>query len=136
MTHCLQCKSSLGVYNSGREVSDDDSHTSGSTGFPKHLIYTHATAIRNAKMMSLKPPSGYASQDQAYQGKRVFLTFPPFHVCSIQIYAFIGVYNLTGRLSCQLSLQCCPFRHHNDLSYLGNDSLRRGFGPRLIADTG
>lgn len=37
-------------------------------------------------MMSLKPPSGYESQDKVYQGKRVFLTFPPFHVSRIIAY--------------------------------------------------
>ena len=55
-------------------------HTSGSTGIPKPLTYTHATAATNTAMMSLKPPQGYESQDRLYRGKRVFVTFPPFHV--------------------------------------------------------
>lgn len=55
-------------------------HTSGSTGIPKPLLYTHASAATNTKMMSLDPPAGYESQDRLYQGKRVFITFPPFHV--------------------------------------------------------
>lgn len=55
-------------------------HTSGSTGMPKPLVYTHATAAANIKMMSLDPPVGYESQDRVYQGKRVFIAFPPFHV--------------------------------------------------------
>ena len=55
-------------------------HTSGSTGIPKPLIYTHAFAATNTNMMSLDPPPGYESQDRMYQGKRVFITFPPFHV--------------------------------------------------------
>ena len=63
-------------------------HTSGSTGMPKPLVYTHATAAANINMMSLDPPSGYKSQDQVYQGKRVFVAFPPFHVGSS---AMIGV---------------------------------------------
>ena len=55
-------------------------HTSGSTGIPKPLIYTHASAATNTKIMSLDPPDGHKSQDRMYQGKRVFITFPPFHV--------------------------------------------------------
>jgi len=34
-------------------------------------------------MMSLDPPSGFDSQCRMYQGKRVFMTFPPFHVSYI-----------------------------------------------------
>ena len=56
------------------------SHTSGSTGLPKPLVYTHATAAANTKMFSLEPPPGFESLDRIYQGKRVFNTFPPFHV--------------------------------------------------------
>ena len=59
-------------------------HTSGSTGIPKPLIYTHAMAAMNRRMMSLDPPSGYESQDKMYQGNRVFITFPPFHVCILE----------------------------------------------------
>lgn len=55
-------------------------HTSGSTGIPKPLTYTHATAATNTNMMSLNPPPGYESQDRLCQGNRVFVTFPPFHV--------------------------------------------------------
>ena len=58
-------------------------HTSGSTGMPKPLLYTNATGATNTKMMSLDPPAGYGSQDRMYQGKRVFITFPPFHVSPV-----------------------------------------------------
>ena len=54
--------------------------TSGSTGIPKPLLYTHATAATNTKMMSLNPPLSFENQDRMYQGKRIFITFPPFHV--------------------------------------------------------
>ncbi|KAL9063392.1 MAG: hypothetical protein Q9161_009490 [Pseudevernia consocians] len=65
---------------SGKALSDPlfVVHTSGSTGIPKPLLYTHATAVTNIKMMSLNPSSGYESQDRMYQGKRVFKTFPPY----------------------------------------------------------
>ena len=67
---------------SGKALSDPFFvvHTSGSTGIPKPLLYTHATAATNTEMMSLNPPSGYESQDRMYQGKRVFITFPPYRV--------------------------------------------------------
>lgn len=64
-------------------------HTSGSTGIPKPLLYTHATAATNTKMMSLDPPDGYESQDRMYQGNRVFITFPPFHVSVMSSPAFL-----------------------------------------------
>lgn len=60
-------------------------HTSGSTGIPKPLIYTHATAAANTSMMSLNPPADYDSQDRIYQGNRVFITFPPFHVSGLPV---------------------------------------------------
>lgn len=31
-------------------------------------------------MISMDPPPGYESQDRMYQGNRVFITFPAFHV--------------------------------------------------------
>ncbi|KAL8994171.1 MAG: hypothetical protein Q9169_005790 [Polycauliona sp. 2 TL-2023] len=43
-------------------------HTSGTTGIPKPIIYTHATAAANMKMISLDPPPGFESQDKLYQG--------------------------------------------------------------------
>lgn len=36
-------------------------------------------------MMNLEPPKGFESQDRMIQGKRVFITFPPFHVCTIHL---------------------------------------------------
>lgn len=45
-----------------------------------NLIYTHDTAARNMTMVSMDPPSGSISQVKMYQDKRVFMTFPPFHV--------------------------------------------------------
>ena len=55
-------------------------HTSGSTGLPKPLVYTHATAAANIKMMSLDPPNGYESQEEVYRERKFFIAFPPFHV--------------------------------------------------------
>jgi len=55
-------------------------HTSGSTGFPKPLWYKHGTAITNTRLMTLEPPEGYESVQKMFEGKRMFMTFPPFHV--------------------------------------------------------
>ncbi|KAI9695695.1 MAG: putative NRPS-like protein biosynthetic cluster [Bogoriella megaspora] len=54
-------------------------HTSGSTGFPKPLIYRHTTAATNMRLMALEPPDGYECIHRQIEGKRVFMTFPPFH---------------------------------------------------------
>ncbi|KAF7956004.1 hypothetical protein EAE96_004925 [Botrytis aclada] len=66
-------------------------HTSGSTGFPKPMIWTHQTALRNIALMALDPPAGYKSQHQMYEGKRVFLTFPPFHGVYLCCHLFNAV---------------------------------------------
>lgn len=55
-------------------------HTSGSTGIPKPLIMTHEFAARCMRMITMDPPDGFDSLDKMFQGKRIFMTFPPFHV--------------------------------------------------------
>jgi len=59
-------------------------HTSGTTGIPKPIIYTHDYAASLAKMLQLVPPEGHESQEKIYQGGRVYSVAPPFHVSSIQ----------------------------------------------------
>lgn len=67
-------------------------HTSGSTGFPKPIPYTHDGAAKSINMMSLDPPAGFESLHRMYQKKRVFLTFPPFHASSPSLYFSICIY--------------------------------------------
>ena len=55
-------------------------HTSGSTGIPKPLHWTHETGARCMRMGSLGAPGGHDSLDEMFHGKRMFMTFPPFHV--------------------------------------------------------
>lgn len=55
-------------------------HTSGSTGIPKPIIWTHDMGAKHMRMQRLSPPAGCISQDQKTFGKRLFLTLPPFHV--------------------------------------------------------
>ncbi|KAJ8067956.1 hypothetical protein OCU04_003538 [Sclerotinia nivalis] len=66
-------------------------HTSGSTGFPKPMVWTHDTAQRNIALMALDPPSGYESLHRMYERKRVFLTFPPFHGAYLCCHLFNAV---------------------------------------------
>ncbi|KAL1969205.1 hypothetical protein VTN77DRAFT_459 [Rasamsonia byssochlamydoides] len=54
-------------------------HTSGSTGFPKPLVYKHGTAITNTRLMALESPEGFHSVQRQFERKRMFMTFPPFH---------------------------------------------------------
>lgn len=53
-------------------------HTSGSTGIPKPIIWTHDSAVKHMHMQFLEAPEGY--EEQQNFGKRLFLTLPPFHV--------------------------------------------------------
>jgi hypothetical protein len=57
-----------------------DRHTSGSTGIPKPLIWSHETAQRHSKYIALDPPLGFDTLERRFQGKRILNTFPPFHV--------------------------------------------------------
>lgn len=56
------------------------SHTSGSTGIPKPLTWTHESVARHHRSSALEAPDGFSSLNSAYLGKRVLSTLPPFHV--------------------------------------------------------
>ncbi|KAJ5109091.1 NRPS-like enzyme [Penicillium angulare] len=58
-------------------------HTSGSTGIPKPIIWTHESAVRHINMQLLEPPEKHESQDAKNFGKRVFVTLPPFHAAGL-----------------------------------------------------
>ena len=59
-------------------------HTSGSTGLPKPVVWSHAYAATYLKAIRLDPPQGFESQDRLFQANRMFFMLPPFHVsCSI-----------------------------------------------------
>lgn len=55
-------------------------HTSGTTGFPKPIIWTHDWAASFAQQRDLAPPSGLNNADTLLLGKRVLSLTPPFHV--------------------------------------------------------
>ncbi|PVI00997.1 acetyl-CoA synthetase-like protein [Periconia macrospinosa] len=66
-------------------------HTSGSTGIPKPLVWTHETAARNMNFLAKDPPPGLQSLDRLHQGNRVLTTFPPFHGACLVGYLLTGV---------------------------------------------
>ncbi|KAF4628666.1 hypothetical protein G7Y89_g9485 [Cudoniella acicularis] len=54
--------------------------TSGSTGFPKPIIWTHDWASSFIKARRLDPPLGFSSSDRLLLGGRLVCAFPPFHL--------------------------------------------------------
>ncbi|KAJ5556369.1 acetyl-CoA synthetase-like protein [Penicillium frequentans] len=64
-------------------------HTSGSTGIPKPIIWTHESVAKHIRMQRLKAPVGSESQDSKGSGKRMYLTLPPFHAAGIGHILFI-----------------------------------------------
>ncbi|XXH02557.1 hypothetical protein Hte_008934 [Hypoxylon texense] len=66
------------------DVADSGcSHTSGSTGLPKPLVWTQETAARHIEAGSRDGPDGLVSIDSFFHGKRVLSTLPPFHVAGL-----------------------------------------------------
>ena len=57
-------------------------HTSGSTGLPKPIVWSHAFAAAYVKMTQLDPPSGFESQDRLFQANRLLFMLPPFHAAN------------------------------------------------------
>lgn len=60
-------------------------HTSGSTGIPKPIIWTHDSAVKHMHMQRLDIPDGCEGQDSWGFGKRMYLSLPPFHVSFSQL---------------------------------------------------
>ncbi|OOF90646.1 hypothetical protein ASPCADRAFT_178602 [Aspergillus carbonarius ITEM 5010] len=66
-------------------------HTSGSTGIPKPIFWTHDTASKHMHMTALDPPEDFDSQDSRLFGKRIFLVPPPFHAAGLAYSLFISI---------------------------------------------
>ncbi|KAI9927529.1 hypothetical protein MW887_003147 [Aspergillus wentii] len=66
-------------------------HTSGSTGIPKPIIWTHDTACKHMEMVVLDPPEGYESLDHWNFGKKMYLVPPPFHAAGVAYQLFIAL---------------------------------------------
>ncbi|OOF90104.1 hypothetical protein ASPCADRAFT_179722 [Aspergillus carbonarius ITEM 5010] len=58
-------------------------HTSGSTGIPKPIVYTHEVAVRHMRMTSLAPPDGFDGQSAWVNGKREFVPLPAYHAAGL-----------------------------------------------------
>ena len=55
-------------------------HTSGTTGIPKPLIYTHDWAACFIQRNQAHPPEGYTSLEYAINGLEICAVTPPNHV--------------------------------------------------------
>lgn len=73
-----------------QRFSDVNSHTSGSTGIPKPITWTHETIKRYIRAASLNAPEGYISQETLLTGKRQFLCLPLFHAAGLASLTFIA----------------------------------------------
>ncbi|PYH90761.1 acetyl-CoA synthetase-like protein, partial [Aspergillus ellipticus CBS 707.79] len=58
-------------------------HTSGSTGIPKPVIWTHETAVRQMRTQILEGPEGFEGQFSWGFSKRQYMMMPPFHAAGI-----------------------------------------------------
>lgn len=70
-------------------------HTSGTTGFPKPVIWTHDWAASFALQRYLEPPEGYESLDRLILGTRVFSLFPQFHAGHLFMGILFALYSGT-----------------------------------------
>ncbi|PWY82061.1 acetyl-CoA synthetase-like protein [Aspergillus heteromorphus CBS 117.55] len=66
-------------------------HTSGSTGIPKPIIWTHESIMRYYNMAGLAAPEGDFNQCDLTQGKRQFLCLPAFHSGGLASLSFMAV---------------------------------------------
>ena len=73
-------------------------HTSGTTGLPKPIVWPQDYPSSLGKQVQLDPPPEYENNDRLYQGNRVFVFFPPFHVCLPVMYTILQqcVFSLFG----------------------------------------
>ena len=55
-------------------------HTSGTTGLPKPIIWTHAWAASFGEQRQLTPPPGFELSDAMLLRTRILSLMPPFHV--------------------------------------------------------
>ncbi|KAL2785317.1 acetyl-CoA synthetase-like protein, partial [Aspergillus keveii] len=66
-------------------------HTSGSTGIPKPIFWTHEGACTHMCTTDLDPPDGFESHSRLPFGKRMFLVPPPFHAAGLAYSMFISI---------------------------------------------
>ncbi|KAL4734941.1 hypothetical protein BDV11DRAFT_174302 [Aspergillus similis] len=66
-------------------------HTSGSTGIPKPIVWTHDFVKKHMEMGLLETPEGYENMDDWSRGKRLFSAMPPFHAAGLAILLYWGL---------------------------------------------
>ncbi|KAL8951795.1 MAG: hypothetical protein Q9222_002244 [Ikaeria aurantiellina] len=67
-------------------------HTSGSTGFPKPIIWTHGFFAAADSMMHKKPPPGRQSAVALASNTRLINTMPGFHAAGIGIMTYFAIW--------------------------------------------
>ncbi|MCJ1251009.1 hypothetical protein MMC30_008240 [Trapelia coarctata] len=70
-------------------------HTSGTTGFPKPVIWTHDWAAAYQKLSMPDAPEGYTRREKLFQGNRMISLLPPFHCGSLYSGLLPQLYNQT-----------------------------------------
>lgn len=112
-------------------------HTSGSTGLPKPMTMTHASAVAGMKMFTMQPPQGRRGQNDLITGKRVYSMLPPFHVCHHQNNQTDPGYFLTatpGRLSGLPLDECGTIQYSYGGSYFVRSPVGSGAGRGIETD--
>jgi len=78
-------------------------HTSGSTGVPKPLTYTHEYISRVWHVQTLNPPEGSTSVDALVRKGSYLVSLPPFHIAGFTLaiifpamYGCVPVYPIAG----------------------------------------
>ncbi|PLB43654.1 NRPS-like enzyme [Aspergillus steynii IBT 23096] len=77
-------------------------HTSGSTGIPKPIFWTHDAGNKNMEMGILDAPEGFEAQDRWMMTKRIFSALPPFHAAGLAMLLFL-VMPVGGTVICPTS---------------------------------
>ncbi|TVY16316.1 Non-canonical non-ribosomal peptide synthetase FUB8 [Lachnellula arida] len=87
-------------YNKTFEEAKDDPllalHTSGTTGIPKALVWTHGWAAGFQMWSQMDPAEGFESRDRYYQGNRLFPLLPAFHAGGSYATVFAPLFNQTS----------------------------------------
>lgn len=68
-------------------------HTSGSTGIPKPLIYTHRFVTRTVNLTSLPAPEGFSSGNDTIRSGHWFTFLAPFHISGIGFGLMVSAFN-------------------------------------------
>lgn len=70
-------------------------HTSGTTGFPKPIIWTHEFAASWLEWFRMEAPPGHINTHTMWSPGRLFFTFPPFHAAAMFGSILSAIYNQT-----------------------------------------